>query len=153
MPGPNSSKALLFNGETSELLEFFELFEDLASTYSLTSADKCKCLVRCVNLPMKRFWITLTGYESRDYAAFKKSILDQYSGASKGQRYTVRELKRIVVNQADSNVNTEKELIQYYSQFCAIAVWLVNNNKISTRDQDKYFWQGLPIHARRQILQ
>jgi hypothetical protein len=45
MPGPNSSKAPLFNGETSELLEFFEMFEDFASTYSLSSADKCKSLV------------------------------------------------------------------------------------------------------------
>ncbi|KAG2739863.1 hypothetical protein P692DRAFT_20787380, partial [Suillus brevipes Sb2] len=153
MPGPNSSKAPLFNGETSELLEFFEMFEDLASTYNLSSADKCKSLVRYVDLATKRFWITLTGYESREYSVFKKSILGQYPGASRGQRYTVRELERIVVNQADSDINTEKELMQYYSQFRAVAVWLVTNNKISGRDRDKYFWQGLPVRARRQILQ
>ncbi|KAG2087282.1 uncharacterized protein F5147DRAFT_781385 [Suillus discolor] len=134
MPSPNSSKAPLFNGETSELLEFFKLFEDLTSTYSLKSADKCKCLVRYVNLSTKHFWITLTSYESHNYATFKQSILDQYSGASKGQRYTVRELKHIVVNQIDSDINMEKELIQYYSQFRAVAVWLVNNTKISAHD-------------------
>ena len=65
MPGPNSSKAPLFNGETSELLEFFELFEDLASTYGLNSADKCKSLVRYVDRPTKRFWITLWEIDSR----------------------------------------------------------------------------------------
>ncbi|OJA13438.1 hypothetical protein AZE42_02284 [Rhizopogon vesiculosus] len=153
MPGPNSSKAPLFNGETSELLEFFELFEDLASTYGLTSADKSKCLVRYVDLPTKRFWITLTGYESRDYGVFKQNILDQYPGASKGQHYTVRDLERIVVNQADSDIHTETELVHYYRQFRAIAVWLVMNEKISVCDRDKYFWQGLPARARRQILQ
>ncbi|OAX37288.1 hypothetical protein K503DRAFT_667602, partial [Rhizopogon vinicolor AM-OR11-026] len=135
MPGPKSSKALLFNGETSELLEFLELFEDLASTYGLTGADKCKCLVRYVDLLTKRFWITLTGYESRDYGVFKQNILDQYPGASKGQHYTVRDLKWIVVNQTDSDIDTETELIHYYHQFRAIAVWLVMNKKISVRDR------------------
>ncbi|KAG2073226.1 hypothetical protein BDR04DRAFT_1011023 [Suillus decipiens] len=131
MPGPNSSKAPLFNGETSELLEFFEVFEDLASTYGLTSADKCKSLVRYVDCQTKRFWITLTGFESREYGTFKRSILGQYPGASKGQRYTIRELKHIVVNQADSDINMEKELMHYYSQFQAVAIWLISNNKIS----------------------
>ncbi|KAJ8579729.1 hypothetical protein M405DRAFT_870035 [Rhizopogon salebrosus TDB-379] len=134
MPGPSSSKAPSFNGEMSELSEFFEFFEDLASTYGLTDADKCKCV-------------------SRDYTIFKKNILDQYPGASKGQRYTVRDLERVVVNQADSDIYTETELIQYYRQFRAIAVWLVTNKKISERDRNKYFWQGLPVRARQQILQ
>ncbi|KAG2063733.1 hypothetical protein BDR04DRAFT_963906, partial [Suillus decipiens] len=135
MPGPNSSKAPLFNGETSELLEFFEVFEDLASTYGLTSADKCKSLVQYVDRQTKRFWITLTGFESRGYGTFKRSILGQYPCASKGQRYTIRELECIVVNQADSDINTEKELMHYYSQFRAVTVWLVSNNKISGRDR------------------
>jgi len=153
MPGPNSSKAPLFNGETSELLEFFEVFEDLTSTYGLTSADKCKSLVRYVDRQTKHFWIMLTGFESCKYGTFKKNILSQYPGASKGQRYTVRELEHIVINQADSDINTEKELMHYYSQFRAVAIWLISNGKISGRDCDKYFWQGLPVRACRQILQ
>jgi hypothetical protein len=151
--GPNSSKVPLFNSETSELLEFFEVFEDLASTYGLTSTDKCKSLVHYVDRQTKHFWITLMGFESHEYGTFKKNILSQYPGASKGQRYTVCELERIVVNQADSDINTEKELMHYYSQFRAVAVWLVSNGKISGHDLDKYFWQGLPVQARRQILQ
>ncbi|KAG2066409.1 hypothetical protein BDR04DRAFT_983558, partial [Suillus decipiens] len=135
MPGPNSSKAPLFNGEMSELLEFFEVFEDLASTYGLTSADKCKSLVRYVDRQTKHFWITLMGFKSCEYGTFKRSILGQYPGASKGQHYTIRELERIIVNQADSDINTEKELMHYYSQFRAIAVWLVSNNKISGQDR------------------
>jgi hypothetical protein len=35
MPGPGSSKAPSFSGKTSELLEFLELFEDLASSCSV----------------------------------------------------------------------------------------------------------------------
>ncbi|KAG2348489.1 hypothetical protein BDR05DRAFT_995869 [Suillus weaverae] len=89
MPGTNSSKAPSFNGETSELLEFFELFEDLADACALTPAEKCKMIVQYVDIQTKRFWVTLTGYESRDFSVFKDSILAQYSGAAKGQRYTI----------------------------------------------------------------
>ncbi|OAX33016.1 hypothetical protein K503DRAFT_804724 [Rhizopogon vinicolor AM-OR11-026] len=95
MPGPSSSKVPSFNDEVSELLEFFEFFEDLASTYGLTDADKCKAM------------------------------------KNQGQRYTVCDLEWIVVNQADNNICTETELIQYYHQFHIIAVWLVTNEKIS----------------------
>jgi hypothetical protein len=85
MPGANSSKVPAFNGETSELLEFFKSFEDLATACVLTDAEKCKLIVCYVNLQTKRFWVTLTGYESKDFTIFKASILVQYSGVAKGQ--------------------------------------------------------------------
>lgn len=151
MPGPGSNKAPFFNGETSELLEFFEFFEDLAATYALTDADKCKAIVRYVDLQTKRFWLTLTGYESKDFTLFKASILAQYSGAAKGQRYSVRDLERIVVANVENDITTETELIQYYKQFRPVALWLVANSKISARERDTYFWQGLPTSTRRAI--
>jgi hypothetical protein len=97
MPGPGSSKAPSFSGETSELLEFLEVFEDLATSCGLTDADKCKMLVRYINLEMKRFWVTLTGYESKDYGVFKTNILSQYPGAAKGVCYMICDLECCLV--------------------------------------------------------
>ncbi|KAG2055737.1 hypothetical protein BDR06DRAFT_1044422 [Suillus hirtellus] len=147
MPGPGSSKAPSFSGETSELLEFLELFEDLAASCRLTDVDKCKMIVRYVNLETKRFWVTLTGYESKDFGVFKTNIIGQYPGAAKGVRYTIHDLKHVILNTAESDVSMETELVQYYRQFCPIAVWLVANSKISERERDRYFWQGLPHSA------
>jgi hypothetical protein len=78
MPGPGSTKAPSFNGETSELLEFFEIFEDLALSYSLMDEQKCKMIVWYTDPLTKKFWVTLTGYESKDYGALKQSILAKY---------------------------------------------------------------------------
>lgn len=153
MPGPGSSKAPSFNGETSELLEFLELFEDLASSYALTDADKCKMIVRYVNIEIKRFWVTLTGYESKDFTVFKTNIIGQYPGAAKGARYTIHDLERVILNNAESDISTETELVQYYHQFRPIAVWLVVNSKISEHERDRYFWQGLPQSVRLAISQ
>lgn len=149
MPGPGSNKAPLFEfyGKTFELHEFFELFEDLASCCALTDEQMCKTIVRYTDVLTKRFWVTLTGYESRDYAAFKKSILATYPRA----RYTIRDLETIVIDAADSDISTETELLQYYRQFRPVAVWLEANAKISARERDQYFWQGLPHSARRAI--
>jgi hypothetical protein len=78
MPGPGSNKAPLFNGETSELLDFFNIFKDLADSCALMDEQKCKIIVCFMDLLTKCFWVTMTGYESKDYALFKKNILAKY---------------------------------------------------------------------------
>src|SRR5438445_4186494 len=52
---------------------------------------------------------------------------------------------------ADSSILSETELMQYYRQFRPIAIWLINNNKMSTREHNQWFWHGLPAHARNAI--
>ncbi|KAG2054232.1 hypothetical protein BDR06DRAFT_884474 [Suillus hirtellus] len=131
MPGVNSSKAPTFNGETSELLEFFKLFEDLASACGLLDAKKCKMIICYIDIQTKRFWVTLMGYESKDFTVFKTSILSQYSGAAKGLWYSIRDLEQIVISNVDNDISTKTELLQYYWQFQPVAHWLVTNNKIS----------------------
>ncbi|KAG2051663.1 hypothetical protein BDR06DRAFT_851857, partial [Suillus hirtellus] len=133
--GANSSKAPTFNGETSELLEFFELFEDLASACGLSDTKKCKTIIHYVDIQTKHFWVTLTGYESKDFTVFKASILLQYSGAAKGLRYSIHDLERIMINNVDNDISTETELLQYYRQFRPVAHWLVTNNKISAQER------------------
>jgi hypothetical protein len=76
MPSLASSKAPGFSGETSKLLEFFELFEDLAIGCALQPVEKCKSIVRYVNKTTKRFWVSLPGYLNYDYEILKKSILE-----------------------------------------------------------------------------
>jgi len=151
MPGPGSNKAPSFNGETSELLDFFDIFEDLADSCALTDEQKCKIIVRYTDLLTKRFWVTITGYESKDYALFKKNILAKYPRANRGLRYTIRDLERLILNTAESEISTETELLQYYRQFSPISVWLMANSKISSRECDRYFLQGLPQSVRKAI--
>ncbi|KAG1899571.1 uncharacterized protein F5891DRAFT_1189731 [Suillus fuscotomentosus] len=134
MPGPGSNKAPSFNGETSELVDFFELFEDLATSCTLTDEQKCKAIVCYTDVLTKCFWVMLTGYESKDFMIFKQSILAKYLHANQGTHYMIRDLERVVLNTVDSDISTETELLQYYCQFHPIAVWLETNSKISQRE-------------------
>jgi len=151
MPSPTSGKAPSFTGVKTELLDFLELFEDLASSNGLTDEEKCKNIVRYVDQRTKRFWVLLPGYANRDFTDFKKNILAKYPGAEKGTHYTCRDLERLVANSADSGLSTETELMEYYYDFLPIATWLVDNKKISETQRDQYFWEGLPVLAQTAI--
>ncbi|KAG2342818.1 hypothetical protein BDR05DRAFT_948575 [Suillus weaverae] len=115
--------------------------------------QKCKAIVQYMDVLTKRFWVILTRYESKDFAAFKTSILAKYPHADQGTHYTIHDLEHIVLNTADSDISMEMELLQYYQQFCPIALWLEANSKISVYDHDQYFWQGLLHSAQRAIDQ
>lgn len=81
MPAPTSNKAPSFEGDPSELMEFFEYFEDL------DEADKCKSIVRYADRTTKQFWKSLPGFATGAYNDLKTEILSQYPGADKGARY------------------------------------------------------------------
>jgi len=50
--------------------------------------EKAKVVVRYTDKQIRRFWKSLDGYDGRDYAELKKSIIAQYPGAERGERYT-----------------------------------------------------------------
>ncbi|KAG2086955.1 uncharacterized protein F5147DRAFT_588342, partial [Suillus discolor] len=101
---------------------------------SLQDKQTCKAIVHYTDILTKRFWVMLMGYESKDYAIFKQSILAKYPHMNQGTCYMIRDLERVVLNTADSDISTEMELLQYYHQFHPIAVWLETNPKISKHE-------------------
>jgi hypothetical protein len=151
MPLPGIGKGPSFNGEASELTEFLELFEDLAKSHGLPDDERCKYLVRYVDIQTKRVWVMLPGFATNNYDLLRKSIIAEYPGAEKGTRFTIRDLDRIVRSYRDSDISTEVELMQYARQFRAVAFWLVDNNELTVRERDRYFWYGLPQAARTAI--
>lgn len=151
MPGASSSKAPSFNGNTTELLEFLEQFEDLALSCGLTSREKCRAIAQYIDITTKHFLTSLPGYTNEDYDTLKKQILEYYPGASKGVKYTFKDLERIVAKYAESEITTETTLLTYHHEFRPVVVWLENNDKISEQECNKWFWYGIPPHACRAI--
>ncbi|KIM57743.1 hypothetical protein SCLCIDRAFT_129835 [Scleroderma citrinum Foug A] len=134
MPGAGSKEALSFSGRAGDLLNFFTQFEDLAHSCGLTSSQQCRAVLRYIDSATKRLWISLPEYNNADYDAFKARVLDEYPGAEKGMQFTYRDLERIVLAHAESDISTESELMEFSCQFCPVATWLVKNNKLSERE-------------------
>ena len=151
MPGAGSKEAPSFSGHTGDLLDFFTQFEDLAHSCGLTSSQQCHAVLQYINSATKQLWISLPEYEDADYDAFKARVLNEYPRAEKGMQFTYRDLERIVLAHAESDISTKAELMEFLCQFFPVATWLVRNNKLSEQEQDKLFWQGLPRHIRHSI--
>lgn len=150
MPAPGSLRAPFWDGKSSTLLEFFEEFEDLATTNGLTDAEKCRAAVRYVDNSAKRYWSSLAEFANKDYSALKTAILKQYPGADKGIKYNNRDLERVVATYSDE-ITTETDILDYYHAFYPIASWLVQKKKLSERDRDAVFWMGLHSRTRKAI--
>ena len=151
MPGAGSTKAPTFTGNSSDLLEEFEEFECLACSCGVSDQDKCWLVLRYVDTTTKNFWVTLPGYEAQDYNLFKEEIFKKYPGSAKGVRYTYWDLEHVVIAAAELSISTEVELLQYYQQFSPITIYLMKQGKLSTREHNMGFWEGLPVEARRAI--
>ena len=128
IPAPTSTKALTFNGKTSGLFELFKYLEDLAAECSLSTADKCKMIIRYVDGTTKRFWVTLTGLESHDLtfsrSAFSVSI--HWQVPKRGSNILVV----IVAAPGNDDITSETELLHYHRKFQPVVVWLVADKKI-----------------------
>ena len=131
MPGAGSKEAPSFSGRAGDLLNFFTQFEDLAHSCGLTSSQQCCTVLWYINSATKWLWISLPEYNNADYDTFKARVLDEYPGAEKGMQFTYRDLERIVLAHAESDISTETELMEFSRQFCPVATWLVKNNKLS----------------------
>ncbi|KAF8060232.1 hypothetical protein FPV67DRAFT_1377924, partial [Lyophyllum atratum] len=136
MPVPGTKRAPYFDGkDPSELLEFFDEFDELAKDCALTNAEKVKMVVKYANTKTKKFWASLPGYEEQAYATLKNKILDTYPGAKKGERYTRKDLERIIRRYEAHRIKTEADIIGYYQEFRPVAVTLETDGQISANEK------------------
>lgn len=123
--------------------EFLELFEEVADGCQLSNAEKVTAVVRYTEKKIKRFWMSLPGYEAKDWSALKTDIIGAYPGADKGVKYTRRHLEKITKANVSEEILSETDLLRYYQEFRPVAKWLETEKKISTEELDRYFWYGL----------
>ncbi|KAG6820476.1 hypothetical protein H0H93_016772, partial [Arthromyces matolae] len=153
MPVPGSKRAPYFNGkDPSELLDFFETFEDLAKEYSLSDAEKCKHVVKYGSKQVRRFWASLEAYKKEDWAKFKEAIMEEYPGAKKGERYTFYKLESIVEKQSTHRIKSDRDMVKYYTKFRPVALALQEGGRISSHERDRMFWRGLHYKSQRRIM-
>jgi len=144
MPAPGSRHAPEFDSwNLEELKEFLEEFEELAKRCRLTTREKAKIVVKYVDRETRRFWTRLEGYGD-DYAKLKKKITGAYSKNFLEDEPAMTELIKLVKKSAKGTIKDKEDLDTYYRKFRNIAADLVEKEIINKRQQDKYFWKGLP---------
>src|SRR5882757_7411091 len=136
-----------------DVVKVFESFEDETEDDKLMDSEKVKGVLRNLDdRKVRSLWKTMDGYDEKDYMTFKGSVLEFYLGTKKTAKYLLEQLEEFTHSNRDRRT-TPQRLFQYQSHFKPIALWLEENNIISTKELDKYFWYGLPKDIRRLIRQ
>ena len=64
MPPPDSSRAPRYEEEPTELLEFFQSFEEIATACELKEEEKVKSVIRYTDKDTRNFWKSLDAYDA-----------------------------------------------------------------------------------------
>ena len=152
MPAANAARAPLFSGHTKDILEFFDNFEQQATSCGLTSSEKCS-IVTCYLSEKKtqNLWKNANGWKDGKWDEFKTSILEEYPDADKADRLTLHDLERIVIKHRKIDIDTVAEFFDYHRKFCSVAISLLTNKALLNSDRDHYFWQGLHKNVQKAV--
>src|SRR5882757_5001952 len=139
--------------KAKDVVKVFESFEDETEDDELMDLEKVKGVLRSLDDRKDRnLWKTMDGYDEKDYMTFKGSVLEFYLGTKKTATYVLEQLEEFTHDNRDRRM-TPQRLSQYQSHFKPIALWLEENDIISTKELDEYFWYGLPKDIRKSIRQ
>ncbi|KAI9452662.1 hypothetical protein BJY52DRAFT_1124179 [Lactarius psammicola] len=97
MLGPCSNKAPFFSGKPNDSLADFLLeYEALATTNGLTIDEKVETITHYVPFNMRKFWRTLEGYGTKNWATFKDDLEGLYLDTLAATHYTKKALQDFV---------------------------------------------------------
>jgi hypothetical protein len=143
MPGPRSPNAPVFSGRPGDpIANFLHEYEIIATSHSLTDAQKVECTFWYVPYTARNFWTTLNGYDTKDWPAFRKSLEKLYPNFDHTTRYTRQALVNFAHKSSMSHLSDEQDFMEYYLHFLSISNPLLKARQISDEDQSTEFFQG-----------
>jgi len=91
MPSPRSCEAPYFSGQDNHLEDFLQEYELITDSCGLTNEQKVERIVLYIHRSERDLWRTLEGYDSRDWAEFRRSVEDMYLGGA-SRRHSKQQL-------------------------------------------------------------
>jgi hypothetical protein len=144
MPAPGTKRAPEFHRkDPEELKDFLEEYEELADRNGLTEKEKAKEIVKYADKETRAFWKRLPGY-GKDYMELKEKILKANSKNTIDDKPVLSELVKLVKKSAKGSLEDKDDLNTYFRKFWIIAADLVEAKVINERQQEEYFWKGIP---------
>ncbi|KAF9470608.1 hypothetical protein BDN70DRAFT_821139 [Pholiota conissans] len=151
MPGRAHHSAPKFDGTAALLGNFFEEFEQLADTCSLTNKQKIEWVIRYAPVDDVELWKQTPNAKTDDWARFKTEIYKLYPGSTGDRKYSVANLEMITEKNAAIPMETSSQYGEYYRAFCKIANFLKEKDRLTDREISGRFLQGFNYAFRSKI--
>jgi len=152
MPGPRSADAPFFSKSSNiSFTDFMHKYHALATANGLTDAEKVKTILRYVSSDLQKFWKSVNGYTTSDWAAFSTALEAMYPDTSAATRLTKKALQDLLYNTSRSCMTDKEDVMDYYREFLELTNPLRTVQQLSEEDRDAKFFKGFH-HNDREIL-
>ena len=143
MPAALSHHAPYFSGEGGESLDnFLHEYEELADGHELTERQKVDWVIRYVARSQQDLWKSMEGFVISDWNDLCNELHGTYLEAPLEHRYSKWKLSDFVNRTSKVRISEEKDVLDYYRQFCLLSKILVDTRHLDTEGRNKYFWLG-----------
>ncbi|KZS95145.1 hypothetical protein SISNIDRAFT_408934, partial [Sistotremastrum niveocremeum HHB9708] len=144
MPVQRTKGAPKFDGSPKHIYDFIDEFETHALRVQLSDELKCRCLGKYANKRSRELWEQLPGYAANNWDQYKAQILSYYADVDEHQKFTVKDLLKLVRAQKKSKMRSLKDFSKYDRKFNRIALWLKARGKMAESEIDRHFEDGFP---------
>jgi len=156
MPFPGEECAPRWNGEAKQLPGFLRRFEIIAEMVGLTGEERCAQLGRyCQTDEDQAFLESLAGFSktSGDWERYKKSIWRLFPDVDPEKRYSIKTLNRLVRRtHRRPQFITASEYARYARDFVKQSAKLLQQERISEREQAMLYLRGFPKQSQENII-
>jgi hypothetical protein len=143
MPPLHSRHAPSFSGEGGESLDdFLREYEELANGHGLSEQQKVDWVIRYVGHSQRDLWKSMEGYVVADWHDLCDELRETYLETPLERRYSKRKLSDFVNRASKVRISEEKDVLDYYRQFCLLSKLLVDSRRLDVKGRNKYFWLG-----------
>ncbi|KAF8868411.1 hypothetical protein BD779DRAFT_1683986 [Infundibulicybe gibba] len=154
MPGKYEKRAPRFDPDQPRLLRAY--FKDLCDLLEEAKIDDPQIMkekaTKYVGHEEAELWEGLASYKTGPYEDFTKAVIALYPGAGEDERYSVKELEQMVVDQSLSPITSVTELAAYYRNFKLASTFLMGKLRLSTCEESRNFARGLPTNLWNKVL-
>lgn len=141
-----------FKGQYYYVKEFIEDYEALLTTNNVTlDKDKVKLILRYCSYPVVEVIETLPHYTTPNWEDLKKELLSIYDSDQLDQRYKRKHLQKIYRKNRQEKMNSLSHVKAYYRTFQRVAGFLLNKDKITSKEYNLSFWKGIPKSIRPKV--
>jgi len=143
MPGPRSADAPFFSKTSAgSFTDFMHEYQALATANGLTDAQKVQTIFRYVSLDLRKFWKSVDGYTTDNWATFSTALEAMYPDTSAATRLSKKALQDLLYNTSRSRMDDEEDVMDYYREFLELTNPLQAAQQLSDEDRNAKFFKG-----------
>jgi hypothetical protein len=148
LPGRNERSAPTFDeSRPQELTQYFTGLQALLHRFNvINDEDRKQAAVRYLKIETENLWKTTSSWSdpTQSFDDFKAEVFRLYPGATGDRSYTLQSLDLIIGHYARTGILSSDDLGEYYRRFILVSRYLISKGRLSTQEQSRSFFRGLP---------